>query len=232
MSELVADCPRCGSKRITFELTQANSLGKKGSWQRWYEGFCICRNCSQSTVFVLAQNQPSQFHDEVCKNNLIKSDITLNQFFTVERFISLVDLTTMDPPEHLPQEIDAIYREGLKCHSIGCHNAAGCMFRLCIDLVTKKILPKEGEDGFDPQLMKKPLGPRLEFIFKKGLLPESLKELSFCIKDDGNDGAHQGLLTKEDIDDIIDFTFTLLERLYTEPQKLALAKERRINRRK
>jgi hypothetical protein len=56
-------------------------------------------------------------------------------------------------------------------------------------------------------------------------LPEALRDLSSCVKEDGNDGAHAGTLTKEDAEDLLDFTTALLERLYTEPKQLALAAE-------
>ncbi|AEQ50983.1 hypothetical protein KKY_947 [Pelagibacterium halotolerans B2] len=58
-----------------------------------------------------------------------------------------------------------------------------------------------------------------------------MQELSTCIHQDGNDGAHQGTLTKEDVDDLLDFTHALLTRLYTEPAKLQAAKARRDERR-
>ena len=56
-------------------------------------------------------------------------------------------------------------------------------------------------------------------------------KLATCIREDGNDGAHAGTLTKADADDLVDFTIALLERLITEPKKLELAKERRETRR-
>ncbi|PKQ80783.1 hypothetical protein AOX56_11125 [Aeromonas sobria] len=71
----------------------------------------------------------------------------------------------------------------------------------------------------------------MDWLFEHGHLPVALKELAECIKDDGNDGAHEGILSKVDVDDLIDFTVTLLERLYTEPRKIELAKERRLARR-
>jgi hypothetical protein len=43
----------------------------------------------------------------------------------------------------------------------------------------------------------------------------------------GNDGAHQGTLTKEEAYDLLDFTTALLERVFTEPEKIKLAEERR-----
>jgi hypothetical protein len=48
---------------------------------------------------------------------------------------------------------------------------------------------------------------------------------------DGNDGAHVGSLKKTDAEELLDFTVALLERMYTEPEKLRLAKDRRDSRR-
>jgi hypothetical protein len=42
----------------------------------------------------------------------------------------------------------------------------------------------------------------------------------------------EGNLTKAEAEDMLDFTTELLDRLYTQPKKLELAKERKIARRK
>jgi hypothetical protein len=68
-------------------------------------------------------------------------------------------------------------------------------------------------------------------LFENRLLAVELKDLSACIKEDGNDGAHAGTLKKPDADDLLDFTIALLERMYTEPERLRLARERRESRR-
>jgi hypothetical protein len=43
--------------------------------------------------------------------------------------------------------------------------------------------------------------------------------------------THVGNLTKQDAEDLVDFTIALLERLITEPKKLELAEARRKARR-
>ena len=50
-------------------------------------------------------------------------------------------------------------------------------------------------------------------MFARGLLPEAIRDLSTCIQEDGNDGAHAGTLEKPDAEDLLDFTTTLLQRL-------------------
>ena len=103
------------------------------------------------------------------------------------------------------------------------------MFRLCIDLATRPPLP-DPTDADKPQPNKKQrrdLGLRLAWLFDNGRLPLELRELAKCIREDANDGAHVGNLTKADAEDVLDFTSVLLERLITEPKRLGLAEERR-----
>ena len=47
----------------------------------------------------------------------------------------------------------------------------------------------------------------------------------------GNDGAHEDTLKKEDAEDVLDFTYVLLERLFTEPERIRIAQKRRAERR-
>ena len=114
--------------------------------------------------------------------------------------------------------------------AIGCNNAAATMFRLCLDIATQNLLPEQAEELANR--VRRSLGLRLPWLFENGVLPEALRDLSTCIKDDGNDGAHEGTLSTEDTADILDFTYILLERIYTEPKRLEEAANRRIVRRK
>ena len=104
------------------------------------------------------------------------------------------------------------------------------MFRLCVDMATRSMLPTEDTPGLSAKI-RRDLGLRLPWLFESERLPESLRELSSCIKEDGNDGAHAGNLSESDASDLLDFSAALLERIYTEPERLRLAKERRDARR-
>jgi hypothetical protein len=229
MSELVANCPRCGSSKITFDLKASNPSQIKYDWQRWFEAFCICRNCSRSTVFVLSQSAIEDA-DYIDRTALSRFEGSVNNYMQVEGFISLKDISRVEPTEHLPPNILNAFTEGATCLAVNCFNAAGPMFRLCIDHATTSLLPSEDADGLNPRI-RRTLGLRLPWLFDHGLLPEGLRELSHCIKEDGNDGAHAGTLSKDDVEDLLDFTSALLERLYTEPERLRLARERRDARR-
>ena len=229
MSELVSDCPRCGSNRITFDLASQTAIDTRHNWQQWYEAFCICRHCGRSTVFVLAEKgiHEAEF---IRKTGLAKISGAVGDLVRIEGFISLKDRMAMAPPEYLPEDILAIFSEGATCLAVGCFNAAGTMFRLCVDLAANSMLPEADGDGLNSKI-RRSLGLRLSWLFDHNLLPEALRELSSCIKDDGNDGAHEGSLNQGDANDLLDFTVVMLERLYTEQERLRLAKERREKRR-
>lgn len=137
------------------------------------------------------------------------------------------------PPDHLPAEIENTFKEGAACLVISCNNAAATMFRLCIDLATRPLLPVP-DDSTKPQpngKTRRDLGLRLAWLFDNGILPADLRELAKCVREDAKDGAHVGNLTSEDAADLLDFTTALLERLFTEPKKLQLAEARRAARR-
>ncbi len=229
MSELVADCPRCGAEKITFDLRAQWRIGTEYNWKNWFEAFCICRACSRSTVFLLSQKHIQS--ESLIEQGLAQLTIAVNRIMEVEDYISIKDIASKQPPDYLPKNIEAVFREAAACMSIGCFNAAGTMCRLCIDLATRSMLPEDGEEGLNAKT-RRDLGLRLPWLFEHGKLPESLRELSSCIREDGNDGAHEGTLSEEDAEDMLDFTYVMLERLYTEPKRIELAKERRAARHK
>ncbi len=228
MSELVDNCPRCGTKSITFDLIAQNLIQLEYNWKHWIEAFCICRSCHESTVFVLSQKELRD--EKFIMQGLEKYTSSVNRIVEVEDYISIKDKEARQPPEYLSASIDATFREGAICLSVDCFNAAGTMFRLCIDLATKSLLPEEDRDGLNAGV-RRSLGLRLPWLFDNNILPETLRDLSSCIKDDGNDGAHEGTLGADDAEDIFDFTYILLERIYTEPKRIKLANERRKTRR-
>ena len=229
MSELIADCPRCGANRMTFDLRDAKFMGEEYGWQRSYEAFCVCRSCYCSTTFSL-KDSDGDSANYVKNAGLSGIQGAVNGFVDIEGFIGLKDMASTAPPEHVPEEIEDVFREAATCMAVECHNAAGTMFRLCIDLATMGMLPEEQTDGLNRNTRRN-LGLRLPWLFENGHLHEALRELSHCIKEDGNDGAHAGTLSEDDAADLLDFTCVLLERLYTEPEKLRLAQERRDQRR-
>jgi len=230
MAEIVADCPRCGAQHITFDVKELNLIKLDYGWHHTYEAFSICRHCRRSTTLILeekAQNHDINLFQKTSPLTIIDS---LNNYFFVTRFLSLRDQSATAPPQYVPKTIADIFNEGATCLTVECWNAAGAMFRACVDLATRPILPSGEVTGLNHKT-RRDLGLRLNWLFEKGILPSDLRDISTCVREDGNDGAHQGTLNKEDAEDLLDFTTALLERLFTEPRRLQLAKERRDKRR-
>lgn len=229
MPELVADCPRCGSRRITFDLLAAKIIRVEYGWQQWYETFSVCRHCHRSTIHVLSESVKSNYK-HVHEVGILGLKGAVNNYLDVEGYVGLKDQATAAPPDHVPKQIADVFTEGATCLAVGCYNAAGTMFRLCVELATRSLLPSDDAGGLNART-RRDLGLRLPWLLENGLLPAALKELSSCIREDGNDAAHAGTLKKPDAEDLLDFTTALLERMYTEAERLRLAQQRRDSRR-
>ncbi|HDS6504674.1 TPA: DUF4145 domain-containing protein [Enterobacter asburiae] len=231
MSIYVDNCPRCGTQKIAFDVVGANRTGvyKAPGYDSVpaYEIYCVCRECHKTTIFICIDRDSKK--TALDKFNWSITLAGLTEIARVIRPVSPADLSVKEAPEFLPPEINTAYEEGAKCLAIGCYNAAATMFRLCLDYATKGLIPDGGEEP--AQKIKRSLGLRMEWLFDKKLLPEALRELAECVKDDGNDGAHEGILDKAAAEDLEDFTYIFLDRLYTEPGRLANARARRLERR-
>jgi len=230
MALLNAECPRCGTKHVTFDVSAQKSRGiVRAGWVERFELFCVCRHCHTSSIFIVDNTNYETVNKWGDPRGAVGYDGYLNDYFSVIGYINLKDHNREPAPEHVPEQLEQMYTEGGTCVAVGCWNAAGAMFRLVVDMATKSLLPPEGQDP--NAKIRRSLGLRLEWLFANGKLPLELQELAECIKEDGNDGAHDGSLTKNEALDLRDFTFSLLERLYTAPKRLELAAERRRERR-
>ena len=223
MGTLATDCPRCGVKKVTFDLTQQNYCGIDG-WKIFYEVFSVCRDCRKATTFILGP-----IHSNFDMAQIVSNPMSFTDFLEIKGHVSIKDQASNSPPDYLPENIRAAFVEGATALAVGCPNAAGTMFRLCVDLATEELLPPV-EDAQPNGKTRRDLGLRLHWIFDNGKLPSGLKELSDCIKDDGNDSAHRGTLKTHEAQDMQDFTYALLDRLYTEPERIKIAQQRKLAR--
>lgn len=226
MAELITDCPRCGSKHVSFDVEGVNHVDRAYGWLNRYEVFCVCRGCHRGAMFFIEQRVVD--HDFDKPGSVTTYRGSLNDLFSVRGAITLKDRDVAPPPEHLPEKIDIAFREGTTCMGVHCYNAAATMFRLCLDFATKALMPDD-TPGLNAQ-GRRSLGLRMNWMFENNILPAALQDLAQCVKDDGNDGAHDGTLSAVDAEDLQEFTFELLERLYTEQKRLQIAKDRRAAR--
>jgi len=226
MSIVVADCLRCGAKMITFDVVMGIEIESPE-----FEVAIRCRHCSRMGIMLCMADECaiSQAREMVTVPSEYPGAI--DQFLAPIRFISLRDENRISPPDFVPKDIAGVFAEATACLTIGCCNAACVMFRLCVDMATTNLLPENNDGGGPNSKERRDLGLRLRWLFNNGKLPPDIHGLADAVRQDGNDGAHVGNLTRADADDLLDFTTILLERLFTEPGQLLAAKERRDKRR-
>lgn len=232
MAHIIADCPLCGSHKITMDVLSSNPAGHGyPDWLLRFQACCNCRECGRSTLWLLELHE-YKLHDAVQQDRFWKEDLSLLEVFKIISYQSVVDFTSIKPPDHVPHELVEIFNEAAKCSAVGCSNASVAMSRLCLDLATKRMLPAPESDAVQPNRdQRNRLYDRLAWLFDNGTLQPDLRELSETIRLHGNDGAHDGTCTTDDATDLIEFTAALLERSFTLPAKVELAKARAIARR-
>jgi hypothetical protein len=230
MPQLIANCPRCAARKVTFDVQAANFVEQQYGWMNHHEVCALCRHCHGYTVFLVHDNVDSDYR-KFHEIGILKYAGVLNDYVKVDNFLSLKDQATVASPEHVPDLIAKIFREGATSDVMQCYNAACAMYRLCIDLTTKSLLPPEGEPNGPNAHQRVKLAHRLNWLLDTGRLPASLRELSHCIREDGNDAAHDGSVGEHEAGDLQDFTLHLLENVYTAPKRIELARDRRTARR-
>jgi hypothetical protein len=193
------------------------------------ELFCRCRACGLTSVFKVRAKDG--LLEKVVDNidlNTVKINVAM--YFKVLGYVSTSDRSSIEPPTSLPPDVEAAFKEGARCLASQCPNAAAAMFRLALDLATFPRLPPP-ESAEPAARVRRDLGLRLQWLFTNAHLPAELRGLSDCVREDGNDGVHRGTISPEDAEDLQDFTYALLERLYSEPGRLQQAEQRRAARR-
>jgi hypothetical protein len=167
--------------KIAFDVRGVNVYGSYRGFHNEdilrYEAFCVCRECSQTTLFLVESCDSQTRLDDVPWQGVT---FNFTKIGKIIRAISPADLDYSEPPEHLPKHIHDAYEEGAKCLSIGCYNAAATMFRLCLDYATKGLLP-EGEEG-PASKVRRSLGLRMEWLLDNKILPEALRNLRNVLK--------------------------------------------------
>ncbi len=120
MSILVTDCSRCGAENMTFDVSAELFYKSQYSWQRWYELFCIFRNCRRSTVFIVSQKNAGDENSFREDGALLGFQGSLNPYMRVEVYVSLQHRAGKAPPDHVPPNIQAAFREAATCLAVEC----------------------------------------------------------------------------------------------------------------
>lgn len=225
---LSGDCPRCGQKKVTFDLRGTFAIRSDAGAEQ-FETFLLCRHCFRTSLGLL---EPSAFAPSGGPTALQGNFV--NHAYKLKNWIFEVP-GRRKAPDYVPEEIVRIFDEAAICGAVHAWDAAGTMFRKVVDAATRSITPPPTEAvSLKPKNWKtyKDLRLRLDWLFDNGLLSPMLKDVSSCIHEDGNDAAHAlAGIGKNEAEDLADFTELVLETLYTLPGQIAANRERRDRRR-
>lgn len=123
-----------------------------------------------------------------------------------------------EPPKDIPEPVERYFRQGVDNLSRN-YDAAGIMFRKALETALKIKFPKIGDMS---------LKNRIDKIAAQGALTSDLAAWANEIRDVGNEAAHgKHPSSKEDAQDLHDFTQLVLLYLYTLPAMLSKAQARR-----
>lgn len=235
MAILTTRCPHCGA-----DPTPLNVVGYSRSDTEYSVSVhCSCPVCTKPSCFVLAwrPNVPGHlgwfFTSEATKNVDIRA---VTQWSIKAAFPR--GGTAVSCPDYVPENVATIFKEAAECLALGFFDSSGTMYRKVLDACTKPLLPpqpqpeEKAHPDFIAWKVRKDLKLRLDWLFDKGRLPSTLKEIAECVREDGNDAAHavEGI-DKDEALDLQDFTVVFLETLYTLPGQIEENKRRRAARR-
>jgi len=138
-------------------------------------------------------------------------------------------------PDFVPEPIGRIFHEASVCTAMQSWDAGGTMFRKTLDASTRSITPRPDSDAVvKPPNWKayKDLRLRLDWLFEQKILSASLKDLSSCIHEDGNDAAHDLTgINQAEASDLSESSEMILRELYTVPGQIEANRRRRDERR-
>ena len=119
-------------------------------------------------------------------------------------------------PTYTPENVAQFFRQAME-NMIRNYDAAGAMFRKTLDTALKTKFP----DSMDN------LNNRIETAAEKGMLTRDMADWSHRIRRLGNDAAHESEpFSKNDAEDLKQFTILLLYYLFTLPGMLEKAQKR------
>ena len=228
MSILQTDCPRCNSQQTTFDCWSYIFQTKDNFYKSYYyELFYQCRVCHLSSIFLGICSYKT-FSLDFTEQHILDANTSLNDVFHVFEPVLLKGKNSILPPKHLPSIVEERFKEGCDCLAIQCFNASVAMFRLCLQFTVDDLISRH--ENVPNKIIKNNLYNKIEWLFEQNTIRNQLRELSDCIRLVGNDGVHDGGLTKDDAQLIQKFTYFLLEDVYSVSGDIEKVKAWRKNR--
>ena len=176
------------------------------------KSFCtgLCKTCGQP-VFIIFTTEYRTF-------DMLRRD-SKNEFNNFSDRIDIVSIFPEAPKPYfhdsIPKNIIEKFEAAFKVHNQGIDpNLVITACRGVLELILNDL----GASG-------NRIVDKIEDLFNKNIISETLKDWSHQIRLDGNKGVHEMNCTEEDAEQVMEFTKILLEYVYVLPAKIIIAKQ-------
>ena len=207
---LVSTCPHCKSRRMSFSFQGESYMQEEyfGTWNT----FWTCSYCDAAIIAILEpSSETANTHSPSQLGN------TLTKHFAIMEVHPKTSTATLD---HVPNSILDTYIEANSCLDHQGWTSAGIMFRKVLEMTTVELGPK------DNKFRSKPLYHRIEELAATNLLPDSMRELAHEIRLGGNVAAHEEEYSKEEAEELREFSELFLTYLFTLPHKISASRRK------
>jgi HEPN domain-containing protein len=206
LAVLTRNCPHCLTQRVAF--TPFGEYKWKPDYNSPQKSITAlrCANCSGGyfiECYLHTTTTPSNSHGNIEEEANIK----------IIKEYPQTEISTC--PEHLPENIRNFYMQAEISLQHKSYDASSIMSRKCLE-ATVKTLDSSGTGN---------LYSRIEALYTKGLIAETLKDWAHMLRENGNEAAHEEQpVTEEHASELLSFSELLLMYVFTLPGMITAKK--------
>jgi len=211
MSVMVMTCPHCGAEKMTFNV----AVGARHIDRNYSTALAFCNACNQPVAakFFLRSGNFSAGNDLVDYNGDLLEERNL---FNTNIWPKSEAITS---PASAPDRVARNYVEAVQARKARLWNAACGSYRRCMELALK---------DFAPDIDAWKLEKRIDKLAADNRITPDIQEWAHSLRLDGNEALHGDAdATEEMAEQMHHLTYFLLTYLYTLPNQIQQARDRR-----
>lgn len=227
MTLYVGECRRCGAQHMSFDVYGVSTMEEDYEFRvpphhtrhrRSIELACRCHQCSCTTVFILRAEAAGSHHLPKSRFERNENPIT----FGYRETNAFPTKQARPIPSDTPNPAADFYKQAATAFAHGLYDAAGAMFRKCLESTTRTqsilcLIPETDRETY----LKSWLKARIARLKEIHAIPPALADLVDVIKDEGDSAVHgDSLYDKESAEALHGFTETFLEQIFSIPAQI------------
>lgn len=209
MSTAQGNCPRCGTRSVAFRLLgQHRWHGDEDSEDRFFDVFGECGHCNRGVILTY----------KIGYGEADPLQQGMHQFLSSDGLLEIApEPASTGAPQHTPNRVADLFRQGRESLNSGSWDAAGAMFRKAVEIGLKVRFPDINPEWRPDKRIKKAADDHL--------LTSDLAEWAHRIRYMGNEAVHEDVFTEAQAREMSAFTEIMLQYMFTLPGKLSAARD-------